>query len=214
MDNFWENVSVYLPPYLSETSKNKLFEDLDKFNNRIDCGQELYSKALKTAPFLMQGDGIDQMYYVNLPSCDIKNVRAIICSNTCDISLDNLKTRKNPARIMYAPILSFAKYRNLLLTKFKEEQIHSHLVEIKKQHVTQILFLPMGDGLPEDSIVFLDRMISLPLKEDLVHHAIDHRIFTLSDTGFYLFLIKLSIHFTRVQEKIDRFAGIDVGAKK
>ena len=31
-----------------------------------------------------------------------------------------------------------------------------------------------------------------------------NRIFTLSDYGAYLFLLKLSIHFTRVQDKVER----------
>lgn len=32
------------------------------------------------------------------------------------------------------------------------------------------------------------------------------KIFTLSNYGFYMFLVKLSIHFTRVREGVDRLA--------
>jgi hypothetical protein len=39
-------------------------------------------------------------------------------------------------------------------------------------------------------------------------------LFTLSNFGFYLYLLKLSIHFTRIQEKIDRSTGEDLGIKK
>lgn len=213
MDNFWENVSIYLPPYLSETSKKKLFEDIDKFN-KTGFEEEIYSNSFKDATYLMQGDGISNMFYVNLPSVESKYVNAIICSNTCDMSLDNLKTRKNPARVMYAPILSFKKYKDLISSKYGEDHVKSHLNDIKRQHVTQILFLPKWNDSSEDSIVFLDRMISLPLKDNLVHQSVKNRIFTLSDSGFYLFLLKLSLHFTRVQEKLDRNQGIDVGANQ
>ena len=39
---------------------------------------------------------------------------------------------------------------------------------------------------------------------DLYDHLRNHRIFSLSQYGHYLFLFKLSFHFTRMQEGIDR----------
>lgn len=87
----------------------------------------------------------------------------------------------------------------------------SHLNDLKRQYITQALYLPKGAKLKNDSIVFFDRAISLPLTEELVEQFCKRKIFTLSNFGFYLFLLKISIHFTRIQEKIDRATGEDLG---
>lgn len=87
-------------------------------------------------------------------------------------------------------------------------ELNSHINSLKKQLVTQILYLPKGYGLKYDGIVFLDRI------NNISHRDIDRlklnekRLFTLSDYGLYLFLLKLSIHFTRIQEKVDRYKGL------
>ena len=83
-------------------------------------------------------------------------------------------------------------------------QITDHINAIKKQEITQIFYLPKFDGKLEESIVFLDRVNNMPntlIERDKIS---SNRIFTLSDYGAYLFLLKLSIHFTRVQDKVER----------
>jgi hypothetical protein len=84
------------------------------------------------------------------------------------------------------------------------ESIESHVEEIRKQEITQIFYLPKGCYLQNESIVFLDRIISCKLDKELYEAKAVRKIFTLSDYGFYMFLIKLSIHFTRLGEKIIR----------
>jgi hypothetical protein len=139
----------------------------------------------------------------------IKEVPALLLSNTCDMSVDN--KRMNLSRIMYAPILNFDKYEKSLRKNFPKDKVDNHLKDIREQHVSQILFLPKGGNLAYDGIVFFDRAISLPLSEDVVNGMCGRKLFTFSNFGFYLFLLKLSIHFTRIQEKIDRSTGEDLG---
>jgi len=67
--------------------------------------------------------------------------------------------------------------------------------------------LPKGAGLQEESIVFLDRINNISNKVIKSEELQTRRIFTLSDYGFYLFLLKISIHFSRIQEKVDRNKG-------
>ena len=84
------------------------------------------------------------------------------------------------------------------------EAINNHIEAIKKQLITQIMFLPKGSKLQDDSIVFLDRVNNYPLGEMSVEDVKRKKLFVLSNYGLYIFLIKLSIHFTRIQENVDR----------
>jgi hypothetical protein len=74
---------------------------------------------------------------------------------------------------------------------------------IKNQDITQIFYLPSSLNI-EESIVFLDRI------NNSSNNFIDRsslketRTFTLSNLGFYLLLLKLSISFTRIAEKVNR----------
>ena len=142
--------------------------------------------------------------YCPVPSKEIKPAPTIILSNTCDIDLQN--ERNFPSQIVYAPIFNLDKYKHSLYNNSKKEkvQIDAHLTSIRKQEITQIFFLPKLDGKLEESIVFLDRVNNFPNK--LVDRTTipEQRIFTLSDYGAYMFLLKLSIHFTRIKDKVER----------
>ena len=139
-------------------------------------------------------------------------VNAILLSNTCDMSTDN--KRMNPCRIMYAPILNFEKYAQRLLKFFPEHRVKNHLKDVKAQLISQILYLPKGGKIDYDGIVFFDRAISIPLTEETVRAMCGNKLFTLSNFGLYLLLFKMSVHFTRIQERIDRTTGDDLGVKK
>lgn len=68
---------------------------------------------------------------------------------------------------------------------------------------TQIIFLPANSQM-EDSIVFLDKIYHVDnrfINRDTLE---DQRLFSLSDYGFYMLIFKLSIHFSRIQEKVNR----------
>ena len=127
------------------------------------------------------------------------------------MSTDN--ARLYSSRIIYAPILQFEKYCKGLMAKYPEDKqrVISHLNAVKNQQITQALFIPKGGKLTYDGLVFFDRSVNIPLDHEVVKEMCNKKLFTLSDFGFYLFLLKLSIHFTRVQEKIDRSTGEDRG---
>ena len=66
------------------------------------------------------------------------------------------------------------------------------------------IYLPRGKRLKYDAIVLLDRLNNCPaeiIRKEMIEKQ---RLFTLSNYGFYLFLIKISIHFTRIREGVDR----------
>ena len=66
-----------------------------------------------------------------------------------------------------------------------------------------VIFLPANSQM-EDSIVFLDKIYHVDnrfINRDTLE---DQRLFSLSDYGFYMLIFKLSIHFSRIQEKVNR----------
>jgi len=144
------------------------------------------------------------MLVINLPNPEIKPVPSIVLSNTCDIDLIN--QRNFPSQVVYAPIFNLEKYKNSLYKNSQKtrEQIDSHIVSLVKQEITQIFYLPKIEGKLDDSIVFFDRVCNFPNKLIVRQNLNSRRLFTLSDYGAYLFLFKLSIHFTRIQDKVDR----------
>lgn len=195
-----DDLKIYLPKYLSEESENELFISLKDFPSNID--QRLYTNYLKSEPIIFQGDGLQSLLAINLPSTETKIVSGMVISNTCDI--DPTNKRNFPSQIIYAPIIDFKKYSDSLKQKLPAEKVYSHLEAIRKQFVTQIFYLPPLSDKLKESIVFLDRLHNI--KNDYCDRSeLDSsRIFTLSDYGNYLFLFKLSLHFTRIQDKVER----------
>jgi len=197
-----EDFKLYLPKFLSTESDKELFDNLKDFPGNIDT--RIYTNYLADKEIIFQGDGINNMLFVNLPNPEIKPVPGMILSNTCDIDLVNI--RNFPSQVVYAPIFNLEKYYDALVKNSKKtvEQLSSHIKSIKKQEITQIFYLPKVEGKIEESIVFFDRVCNLPNKLIERNNLNDRRLFTLSDYGAYLFLLKLSIHFTRIQDKVER----------
>ncbi len=198
----FEDLKIYLPKFLSVESEKELFEGLKDFPDNIDS--RIYTDYLSCKDLLYQGDGIKNMLVFHLPSSEIRKAPSMILSNTCAIDLKN--KRSFSSQIVYAPIFKLDKYKKSLYNKSRksEEQIESHIEAIKKQRITQIFFLPKIQGKLEDSIVFFDRILNCPNNMVNRKKLNELRIFTLSDYGAYLFLLKLSIHFTRIQDKVER----------
>ena len=67
------------------------------------------------------------------------------------------------------------------------------------------MFLPKNKNI-EDSIIFLDRILHIDCRSVNRDTLKEQRLFSLSDYGFYLLIFKLSVHFSRIQEKVDRRA--------
>lgn len=196
-----EDLKKYLPKYLSEENYQSLLKELKSFPDNIDA--RMYTSSLKDN-VIYQGDGINNMPIVDLTKGEIitKSAPVLILSNTCDMDLAN--TRLFPTSIMYVPIIKLSKYREVLNNSCKDDtKIDNHINDLKQQKITQIMYLP-GNGIMDDSLVFLDRIHNINNKYIDRSKLCDTRIFSLSDYGFYLFIFKLSVHFLRVQEKVNR----------
>ena len=197
-----EDIKKYLPKFLSPASDAQLYEGIDQFVSNGSFSS-LYWSTLE--PRLFQGDGLRGLLFSNFPSLEIKTALGMVVSNTCDVSLEN--TRQIPPPMCYALTVKLNSYIHLLKSHMppeekREEKIESHLRAIKTQRITNIFFLPKEDQLEEDCLVFFDRISHCDAKS--VPDIADKRFFSLNNFGFYLFLVKLSIHFTRVKDGVDR----------
>jgi len=56
----------------------------------------------------------------------------------------------------------------------------------------------------EEYLVQLDRIFSIPSSIELQGQLVQNRLFSLGQVCHYLFLLKLSMHFSRVQEAVHR----------
>jgi hypothetical protein len=202
LENIFDDIKMYLPKYLSEDDTKRLLNELQSFPTNLD--KRFYSSYLENENIIFQGDGLKDFIVVNLPDETFFKAPIIIFSNTCDI--DNSNKRLFASNICYAPLFSLESYKEELLEeKIKDEQsINNHIEDIKKQKITQILYLPKGYNLPEDCIVFLDRLNHCDNASVPRENIAQRKIFILSNYGFYLFLVKISIHFTRIQEQVGR----------
>ncbi|SDG71354.1 hypothetical protein SAMN04487996_12247 [Dyadobacter soli] len=195
-----EEIKKYLPQYLSEDSTKELLQKLGGFPNNID--NSLYTNELVEQPVIFQGDGLLDLHVINLPDTTVRPTPALVLTNTCDVDLAN--DRAYPVQICYSPIMRLESFAEMV-AKVKGPDYASTLAQsIRRQHVTSIVYLPIGGGLTYEGIVFLDRINNYPNKLVPRDNLKEKRLFSLSNYGFYLLLLKISIHFSRIQEAVDR----------
>jgi len=84
---------------------------------------------------------------------------------------------------------------------WSSDKVQSTLDAIKKQLVTNFFYLP-ASGTFAESVAVLDDLQSQPLSYFARNNG--GRVFSLNQFGWYLLLIKLSVHFTRMGEGLAR----------
>jgi len=197
-ENVFEQARIFLPKYLTPAQQKQLFEELDSVPEQktFYLAQEHFSREM------LQGDGWKGFIVIDFKTVEKKSVSGLVLSNTCDISFEN--KRRLPVNILFAPIIRLSKYNEHLRQAGQtEQQVDSLLNEVRRQHVTQIFYLPEQSGIIEESIVVLDDVHIHP--RDDFQEVTNSKFFTLKQYAFYIFLMKLSIHLCRFNEKIARF---------
>jgi hypothetical protein len=200
-----EEIRKFLPTFLSQDSEDAFLDEIKNFLRQAE-NRPFYSEALRDRDFIFQGDGIEDLLIINLPNTTTNPGLGMVLSNSCDINPKN--ERLFEASLCYTPIISLPRYLDALKRHFHATRVAEHERDIRRQAITQIFFLPKGGKLGNDAIVFLDRIISMPNQNIDRNSLPGRRIFTLGDFGAWLFTLKLSIHFCRIRDKVDRRAGV------
>lgn len=199
--DIFEQAKLFLPKYLTPDQTKELYSELARFPNI----SSFYFHRDDLRNHLLQGDGWRGFVAINFETGERKTVSGIILSNSCDVSSDNV--RHTPVKILFAPLVNLGKYVALLRESGKSDtQIQDILQSIKAQKVSHIFYLPSYTGVIEESIILLDDIHNHPLADFLQRER--SCLLRLNQIFFYIFLIKLSIHFSRFQEGVQRFTGI------
>lgn len=199
MKSVLNSIENQLPYYLSKDRKEGLLEALKDFPKHMDY--YLDKNSLLNSEIL-QGDGLNSLKIIQYETLATKNIRGILLSNSCD--LDSNNSRDRGLKAVIAPIIKLSNYRLILeRAGITEDKILAKLASIKAQNVTDIFYLPPVNSCDQEHIVILDDLHSIPL-QFLSLGTNNEKIFTLSQAGFYLFLLKISVHFCRFHENIER----------
>lgn len=195
----FEEIKKYLPQYLSDSDAKKLFSALKDFPNNID--ERFYSNYSLDDNILYQGDCLKDIPAFNLPDTRTKLSQSMAISNTCDMDLSNKRLWNT--RILFSQIILLEKLEKGLCQRFPKDRVTNYINSLKKQQITNAFYLPKSKNLDE-AVAFFDYTNSFDINYIDRESLKERRLVSLSNYGFYILLLKLSIHFTRVQEKVER----------
>jgi hypothetical protein len=186
----------FLPYYLTEEQRVGLARALKDFSEKTN----LYTSEFSAE--VLQGDLWGQSPLMDFATGQVRSVRILVLSNSCDIAPEN--KRELPVYITYAPVIGLAGFAAALQKDgIDDAVIQSKLQSIREQKITSMLFLPAGQGMDEDGVALLDRATSIPYKS-FDSHEKKAKLTSLSQVGHYLLSFKLAIHFCRMHEAIAR----------
>ena len=150
----------------------------------------------------LQGDGWRDVDWFQLESQSIRKARTFVLSNSCDVATSN--ERELPANITLAQLVRLQKLIEILRSENVTEQVIADKVAaIRRQDVSNVFYLPNSPGTDDEYVVLLDNVQSQPLTRFLSTDS-RRRIFSLSQAGWWVLLIKLAGHFCRMQEGMHR----------
>jgi hypothetical protein len=193
-----ETIQDYLPYYLTEKAKVGIINELNKFN----AGQMQYYLLNRYEHEVLQGDGWSRLHLRNFETGEKILINGVVLSNTCDVSPSN--KRDLPVNIIFAPLIAVEAYIDRLRKAgVTPASIDDKLAAMRRQEVSSVFYVPVGGGLDAEHIVSLDDIHSMPARV-YEEEKSKGKIFTLSQAGFYLFILKLSMHFCRFHEGLER----------
>ncbi len=197
-----EEIAAFLPQWLSNEQKGSLFRELEK----VPVGFKFYDGTEQFRDEFLQGDGWSGFVAIDFETLQRQQVSGVIISNSCDIDPNNREDHER--NILFAPLLSLARFRNCLIEGgIAVQTVDQKMDLIRQQRITDIFYLPQQPGTQEELIILLDDIHRHPLANFLARDRA--KLFTLTQTAFYVFLIKISIHFHRVKEGVVRWLPKD-----
>lgn len=188
-----------VPSYLFPADKHQLLSEIRSFPENTN-----YFTSLPLGVELLQGDAWEGFELFDFATSQRKVVKGLILSNTCDISPEN--PRDVVPNVVFAPLIDLSKYLHVLKVSGRSVESTDSLVgSLRRQEVTSAFYVPRWGDLAE-SIVLLDQISSHPVTHFL---GTKRRCrFRLGQFAHYLLLIKLSIHFCRFQENVNRYGTV------
>ena len=197
-----DSLQQQIPYYLTAEDRRVLVEELETISQGGTASYILSQNQDSFEQDTLQGDGWKGFQLFNFDTGKRRTVKGLILSNSCDI--DPANRRDVPARVAFAPLVRLADYENVLLSAgIAKRRVEDKLASIRAQKISNMFFLPADGRLTEDHVVRLDDVHSMPFSAH-ISTAGRKKLFTLSNTGFYMLILKLSVHFCRLHENLNR----------
>lgn len=192
-----EEAAAFLPKWLSPKEQKGLFDEIKRFPEKLN----FFDLTTTHQQSLLQGDGWRGLVAINFQSVEKKTVSGVVISNSCDIDINN--AHDTSPNVLFIPLVKLTKFVDVLKQAGKnDEEIAAKVVQIKQQRITSLFYFPKCADVMDDSILILDDVHRHPLSDFV--QANKTKLFTLTQAAFWLFLMKLSIHFHRINENVHR----------
>ncbi|HEL2984550.1 TPA: hypothetical protein ACXM54_000238 [Stenotrophomonas maltophilia] len=188
-------------------SENLLRENLDAVVQELQemqAGRGMIAANHDDSP--LQGDVYAGVPCVSRTEAGVQIVprRVLLVSNSCDASPDN--PRPVPLDLTVAPLLKLASYEQMLRDGgVAPLALNDTIRAIRRQEKSNLIFIPRGANVEEDMVALLDKVQSLSF-DDFQRNSPD-RLAVLTQRGFWVLLVKLSMHFLRPHEGVARHAA-------
>ena len=204
LDN--ESIQRHLPHYLTTEERGALHGALKDISEGRSAEYLLsdYHDSFKGQ--MLQGDGWRGFELFEFKTGTRHLVPGIVLSNTCDVDPNN--PRDIPSKIIFSPLVPLTVYETKLRDAgVDDKRLANKMTSIKEQKITDTFYLPASGNLAEDHVIRFDDIHSMPMDVHSESQS-SKKLFTLSNLGFYMLVLKLSIHFCRLQENINRDADM------
>lgn len=213
-------VARLFPAFLSDTEKDRITQGLSQFGESVATTPKLYNDFFATgvSEYLLQGDLLPSIrlpIWQSEPATFSKGyTNALLIANTCDVDVVG-NARNVPKEVGFVPLVPLSDFIAALTRKLQTQALNPATIktklqniekELKGQLLTNVFYLPASPtGLPE-CVALLDRPFWFPSSELVTvgPELLKHRLATLSQWGYYLFILKLSYHLCRLPEERDR----------
>lgn len=197
-----EALQKQIPFYLTAEDQRALVDELKAIAGGGAPEYMLSGYRDSFKEVMLQGDGWRGLQLFLFESGERRSVRGVVLSNSCDVDPEN--PRDVPGRVIFAPLVKLSEYKALLDgSGIDQEKVGTKIASIRAQKTTNVFFLPASGLLAEDYVVRLDEAHSMPVAAH-IKGGEREKLFTLSNTGFYMLVLKLSVHFCRLQEQVNR----------
>jgi hypothetical protein len=202
-----DSIERLFPPDISEQRKGRLRDGIKQFSVRSNS--KVYTDFYLTSSpdYFLQGDLIFELRFPlwNPDKRDFEKVYfdSIILSNSCDIDDANQTTRTLPKQVMTAKLFSLPDFKEGLV-QYDIENSDVIIQRLKNQEYSNLMYFPPINNI--EYVAYFDELSSVSNEElnALKNDINKNRIACLDWFGYYLFMFKISYHFCRLPEEIDR----------
>ena len=183
-----------------------LKEQCKQYFKQIPQGLGDWFYSSSAPQVIYQGDILDKFEFIYYEVVDggleihsLEDTPCMLLSHTCDMAFED-KTREKFVSV--APAFSFKEFSEFKISAYSDSGWKDFLNDVKANRIYDILYIPSKYPI-DDLVIFLDRMTSVDPKllQLKLGKGDSKRILSLSQIGFYFFLIKLTYHFARYEDR-------------